>query len=251
MVSVLPSITEIICALGREELLVGVSDFCKYPPLAVNGKTKVGGCLNPGLENIMRLRPDVVFLGEMQSSAAKKLGDLRIKTVSVSQNNIEEIYSSIKTIGIELGAEKEADSLISLMRDTLNSGSSESTKKKVLFVVGRNPGTLQNVFTVGKSSFLYELIEKAGGKPLFGNMKGNYPKISVEEIIRRSPDIIIETSGMEQAPGQKKTWERLEGVPAVKSGNVFFVNKKFITIPGPRITKTFHILRSIIINAES
>ncbi len=248
IVSLLPSLTETLCALEYEDSIVGRSNYCSYPPEKVSKIASMGDCINPNLEQIIRLKPSVVLLGSMQEDLSKKLKSFGIKSEIFKISDIKDIYSAIKRIGDIINRPKKADSLVLYISGKLDSISNLNTgkKKPVLFVVGRNSGTLSGVVTVNKKGFLSELLEISGGETIFPDLKLTWAKVSVEEIIRRNPHYIMEPSGMGNPQNAFKAWSELKTTYAAKHNNIHILNGDHFFIPGPRIVKTAEELSYIL-----
>jgi len=248
IVSLLPSITEDLFALGLGDRVCGVSTFCRFPPEAL-AKPRVGDCVNPNLEAIARLRPGIVILGDMQTEALSKFKSLGIPVVEFRQSTVSDVLFTLRELGRLFQREKKADSLAAFILgrlDSLRVLNAGASPKPVLFVVGRNPGALSNIFTVNKESFLNELLEIAGGVSVFSDAKMIWAKVSAEEIIRRNPGYIIETSTMGHEDDPLKAWSSLPNIEAVKQGRVFMLPEDYIFIPGPRIVETAEKLAEIL-----
>jgi iron complex transport system substrate-binding protein len=249
IVSLLPSLTETACALGLENRLVGISDHCTYPPEVVERIQRVGDCIHPSIETILNLKPGHVLLGDAQTEAERKLKGFGLKTVKFSQASLSEIYHAIREMGSIFSKREKADSLVNYIQQTLKSIEQENAhreKKQVLMVVGRNPGTLKNIFTVNKNGFLAELLDAAGGYSIFNDVEMTWAKVSVEEIIRRDPHYIIETAQMGNAGDAQGVWQRLGSITAVKNGRIFTLTEDYIFIPGPRVVLTAQKLSKVL-----
>lgn len=248
IVSLLPSITEDLYALGLGDRVCAVSQYCKYPPQAL-AKPKAGDCINPNLEAVVRLRPEVVIIGDMQTEAEAKFSAFGIKAMKFRQSTLSDLYSTLAELGKAFDRQREADSLISHIRgrlDSLRVVCAPARKKKVLFIVGRNPGTLSNIFTVNHESFLDELLQIAGGVSIFSDAGLMWAKVSTEEILRRDPEYIIETSTMGHQDDPLKVWAALPSISAVKEGRISMLSDDYIFIPGPRVVETAEKLADIL-----
>jgi iron complex transport system substrate-binding protein len=249
IVSLLPSLTETVCALGLANRLAGVSQYCRYPPEVVSKKTRVGDCVRPNLETILKLRPGVVLMGNMQEELEQRFKALGIRTCMFRQSSLEDIYASITTLGTLFGRERAADSLVRSIRtglETVAARNRNDVPKRVLFVVGRNPGTLTNIFTVNRDGFLAQLLAAAGGQSIFSDIGRIWAKVSVEEIIRRDPEYIIETALMGNPDDACSAWRRLDNLTAVRKGRVYTLHEDFIFTPGPRVVRTAERISGIL-----
>ncbi len=247
-----PSVTEIVFALGSGKRVVGVSDFTFYPPEAKN-MTSIGGMINPNKERIIHLQPDLIIFQGKHESLTRFSQQNGIPFFSVPIDSLQDIILAIHTIGTKLGAEARATELSHTLQTDLQALRSKTEglpTPKVFLTLGHTPGDLSGLMTTGPGTFLHELVELAGGQNLFSDASGLYPQISKEALIMRQPDIIIEVfaEGI-TAKNQsllRKDWERLSDMPAVKTGNIYFITDDFLLIPGMRVIQTAKKLIEII-----
>jgi iron complex transport system substrate-binding protein len=234
VVSLAPSITEIIFALGEEDKLVGVDQYSNYPPklleLEKNGYIEVvGGFTNPSYEKIVSLKPDVVFtVSGVQLQVAHRLRTLGLNVVVLGSKDMNQVVGSIITIGKVLGADDKAAKLAAnVTRDLENLASISSrinTTPKVAVIVWNNP-----IFVAGKESFINSLIEMAGGINAFYNYTQSYPMIGPEDLVAANPDVIIFTEGSgvsnyTQAIQWLKSLPGGNSLTAVKTGSVYVLH---------------------------
>jgi iron complex transport system substrate-binding protein len=254
VVSLSPNLTEIACAIGARDLLVGRSDFCDYPE-SVLELPAVGGYTNPSLEKIVSLKPDLVLLTEAEKPVADRLKPLDIRALVVPNETIADILSSIDRLGEALDRRNEAEALRNKITSALERARNETShaeKPKVLMIADRAAGTLSGAFAVGKGNFLNELIEICGGENVYGDSPVPYPIISREYLIGVGPEVIIESApdlgdDPQKIAARRADWEReMPMLPAVKNGRVYVITEKFLTIPGPRIVLALEKLKGII-----
>ena len=243
IVSGLPSITEILFALDLDDAVVGVTTFCTYPPETAR-VAKIGGMLNPDIERVMALGPDLVILQDTQRALRDKYGELGIKTLSVpGRASIADTYESIRVIGAAAGCEKEATRLVSEIRaafDTIRKRTAGRKPVSALLVIGHEPGALREIYAATAGSFHGELLAIAGGRNCVAESSIPYPRVSKEEILRVSPEVIIvlcpDTENPEEAVAkEKKLWEELPYIDAVKQGRIHCVHGDHLLVPGPRM----------------
>ncbi len=236
IVSLSPAMTEILFALGSGNNIVGVTTFCNYPE-AAKRIYKIGDFSNPSVERIVGLKPDLVILNLPEQMRIKKqLEKLQINIFVSSPTSLEEIYKEIIEIGKIVKKEHNADSLVNHMR--MNIKLIESMKRKSVYIeLSPRP-----IVTIGKKSYLNELLELAGGRNIFADLDKDYPIVSQEEIIRRNPDIIIllHPENIEQRTG----WRT---IAAIKNKKVYTdIDEDYLMRPAPRIVKGFKELKRII-----
>jgi len=252
IVSVAPSITEILFALGAGDQVVGDTTYCNFPE-AAKAKPKVGGYTTPSLEAILALRPDQVIMMKNRPDVAQKLRQTGIDVVELQPENLAGIYESIQVIAEKIGVPARGQALIQSIRKQLDglSAGPAGPKPKVLFIVGRTPGTVADLIGVGRGSYLNDLIGLAGGESVLADTFVPYPKISMEEIIRRNPDVIIDMGHSEmvsqsQKQAVKQLWKKYPFLRAVQRDAVFPISADYFVTPGPRVVQAVRDIRKMI-----
>jgi iron complex transport system substrate-binding protein len=243
IVSTAPSITELLYALGLGDRVAGVTRFCRYPPEAQK-KPKIGDYVNPNLEAIAALKPDLVIIQTNPARLAERLGALHLRVLEINQENISALFQSIRIVGNATGRSAAAEKLAALIRsqlDGIHQRVAALPPVRMMFVVSRSPNRLDGLVVVGKASYLNEVIQLAGGENVFRDAVASYPEVSLEEVIARNPEVVIDTGDMGD-PGEKQharqviaLWQRARAVAAVRNNRVFPVTADFYTIPGPRV----------------
>jgi iron complex transport system substrate-binding protein len=245
IVSTTPSITELLYALGLGDRVVGVTRFCRYPPEAQQ-KPKIGDYINPNLEAIAALRPDLVIIQTNPVRLAEKLASVRLRSVEVNQENIEAIYNSIRVIGEATETAPRAAALIDSIRkglDEVRTRAATLPRVRMMFVVGRSPNRLDGLIVAGRASYLNEVIDLAGGQNIFRDAVAAYPAVSLEQVIARRPEIIIDMGDMSDTVGVsddhkravERLWTQSSTATAIKPRRVFAVASDIFVVPGPRV----------------
>jgi iron complex transport system substrate-binding protein len=255
IVSTSPSITESLFALGLSARVVGVSNFCRYPAAALT-LPKVGTYLRPDTEVIARLRPDLVLLTAGPHQAERQLTSLGLRAVTLELGSLDRIYSTIQAIGDAADARPRADALVADLRnalDRIHQAVAARPRKKVLVIVGRRTGMLSDLVAVSSRSYLGELIDVAGGiNVLAGDRLPEYPRISLETVIRLAPDVVVDAADMGDTPASRKRrqpeteamWRREDSVAAVRANAVHIVTSDAFLTPGPRVVEVAETLAS-------
>ncbi|MBL8229370.1 MAG: ABC transporter substrate-binding protein [Bryobacterales bacterium] len=248
IVSTTPSITETLFALGLGSRVVGVSTFCRYPP--ETGKIqKIGTFLQPNAEVILSLRPSLVIIQRNPISLGDRLKAMGLPVVEVNPaETADGVYSSIRTIASACGVPAKGESLIASLANQLRhlrtkAGSLKPVK--VAFVVGRTPGTLDGIFVAAKDSYLVELLTIAGGQNVFADSPAAYPKVTIEELLARSPDVILDMGDSthigsiteEHRKSVVRLWQRYPMLSAVRNHRVLPVADDRFVVPGPRVAE--------------
>ncbi len=244
IVSTAPSITEMIYALRADELLVGVTSYCDYPPEA-QSKTIIGDFASPNVETVLKLRPDLVVVLSDRDDVLNKLSPFHVPTLVLRQETLDDVFQSLRTLGAAIGRAEQAELLSRSLADQLSRIASSAEAKihpSVFFVVSRDVGALTGLYSVGKGSYIDQLIEIAGGKNVLGPLSAAYPKVSVEEVLARNPDIIVDMShgggtSPEQIQRVKSIWSALDTVSAVRNNRVYVLDSDVFIVPGPRVVE--------------
>jgi iron complex transport system substrate-binding protein len=258
IVSTSPSITEALFALGLGPHVVGVSNYCEYPP-QVKDLPKVGTYLRPDAERIARLKPDLVIVHKLSNELTNRLTALHIAYAEVGRaGGLPDAYEEIRQIGEVAGAKEPAEKLIASMHARLDEIRAQTAGKKkpsVMFVIGRDPGTLTNLIVVGRDNFLNELIKVAGGVNVIAEQSSQpYPHISLETILRNQPDVLIDMGDMGNGPEERERkakenralWDALPNLSAVKQGHVYCLTSTAFVVPGPRSVEAAEILFALV-----
>lgn len=251
IVSLSPNLTHIIYALGALDKVVGVTIFSDFPPEA-SKLPKVGGWVNPNYEAIVALKPDLVVLMKDQDTIfGQKIRNLGLKTlVTDSNNSVEDILDTINLMGKLLGKEAEAKKLTASMQSSLDEIRQRTDglpKKNLLLVVGRNPGTMEDIYVIGRDNYINELIELAGGENVVQNKRLSI-KITKEALLTYDPDVIIEINH-EQVDKEKEileTWSSLSESRAVKNGQVYILPSTVLLHPSQTIVEGTRVLADIL-----
>ena len=235
IVSLAPSLTETLFALGLDSSVVGVTDFCTYPPRATK-LPHVGGLINPNLERIVSLKPDLVVMtvqGNTRSDFEKieKLG----LTVFVSNpGNVEGVFRTIRGIGILTRTTVRADSLINRLqrrRAELERRAAESPPVSVLFLLSFRP-----LISASSGTYIDEIIRLANGVNIAAGSQVAYPVLNREEILASDPSWIITTSDVAHSPAQMRAaLSRFSALAAVREQRFIILDADLISRPGPRI----------------
>jgi iron complex transport system substrate-binding protein len=247
IVSAAPSITEILYALGLGDRIVGVTTFCNYPEEATR-KPKIGAFLNPNLEVVLSLKPDLFITGPGQSPSGHRLAAAGIEVLEVAHDTLPGIHQAIETIAKAAGVPDRAAALNRRIREDLEAIRKDTASRNptpVAFIVGRTPGRLEGLVAVGRASYLNEVLEIAGGRNVFRDALSAYPKVNLEEMLARNPAVVIDMGEMAKTAGvtgqQKRAvvelWKRLPNLEAVKQNRVHAIASDVFVVPGPRVAQ--------------
>lgn len=249
IVSLGPNITESVFALGLGDRLVGVSSFSTYP-LQARSLPQLGGYLNPNLERLRVLRPDLVLVQYEPEKVARFCQKQGIRLVRVRMDSLSTIYEGLTVLGRALGVPERAGRLCATIQEELTgvaASVSAYPRQRVFVCLGRAPDTLSGLFTAGGSSFLTEVMKIAGGDNIFADVNQPYPQVSKESLVKRAPEVILELRPGEQIDADrarriKADWQALRGLPAVDAGRVHLLTQDYLLIPGPRVGAVARLL---------
>lgn len=247
IVSVAPNVTEILFSLGLGTRVVGVSTYCQFPPEAQK-KEKIGGYINPSLEKIIALRPDLVIgaaEGDLKNFV-DRLAGLGISVYIINPENVSGVIRSIENIGAVTFTVRGAQQMARTMRveiETLRKRIQGRPHPRVLHVLSLDP-----LISAGKGTFVDDLIRLAGGQNIAEKATARYPRFSMEEIIRQDPQIIILSSMRSQDPmaAERKWWHRWENISAVRLGRIYVLDADLIHRPSPRIVQGLEKMARVI-----
>ncbi len=237
IVSLSPAMTEILFSLGAQDKIAGVTTFCDFPAQAQE-LTKVGDFSNPSLERIIGLKPDLVIVNLPEQARIKReLDRLGVAIFVSSPLSLSDIYGEIISLGVKLGLTEKADSLVEYMRKNIIEHTTPQRRKKVYVEISPKP-----IITIGKRTFLNELIHLAGATNIFEDLNKDYPVVNQETVITRNPDIIIVLHP--QAITRRTGWQ---DVNAIKNHHVYTdLNEDHLMRPGPRLVQGFEALVKIV-----
>ncbi len=247
IVSLAPSITEIIYGLGQEHRLAGVTRFSDFPPKAAK-LPKVGSFVQLDLERIVALKPDLCIATKDGNPRAvvERLESFQIPVYVVNPRDLDSVMETVVEIGALLNAGKKAKTLVQHMRSRIQQVkclvAKASNKPRVFYQVGIFP-----IVSAGSDTFIHELILLAGGKNLAAGLTA-YPRFSREQVLALSPEVFIITS---MARGEvfervKKEWSRWTGIPAVRNQRIFLVDSSLFDRPTPRLLDGLELLVRLI-----
>jgi iron complex transport system substrate-binding protein len=234
--SLAPNITEILFSLGLDQEIVGVSIHCNFPEKAKT-KVRVGSYISLDYEKITSVKPDLIIATGVGNTRdmVDRLEQLGFSSYVIYPKNFEDILKSILHVGQLVDREKEARAIVEGMKKRSQKVielTRDLPRPKVFIQIGDAP-----MVTVGKGSFTDDLIRLAGGENIAGKEKEMYPRFGNEEILKRSPEVIVISSMKPNGDYQKifQGWNRWKTLPAVKNGRVHIINSDLIDRPSPRM----------------
>jgi iron complex transport system substrate-binding protein len=240
IISMAPSNTEILFAIGAADQVIAVDSDSDYPA-AAKGKASVGSALGASVERIVAFNPDLVLLWDASAGELRnQLARLGITVAVFSPQALADVYETITKIGMLTGAEQGANALVNRMKQQAdqvrNTVAKATTRPLVLYEVWYDP-----LYTAGPGSLMDELINLAGGRNLAADAPGAWPAISMETAVTRNPDVILTPfSPSESITGrQAALWA---SVNAVKNKRIVQIDQNIVSRPGPRITEALELI---------
>jgi iron complex transport system substrate-binding protein len=274
IVSLSPSSTEILFAVGAGPKVVGVTDYCNYPyslkaRIEADELTRVGGYWNPSIETIVELKPELVLVStakckvktneckvnckrrcEITVQVAAQLTSLGLNVLTLGPHSMNDVLDDILLVGRASGNTAKASNLVEKLRQRIDSvikkSKAASRRPKVYFEVWNDP-----YMSVSSGTWIGDVINLAGGANIFGEAVSEWPIIDSEDIVKRNPDIIV----FPVIPGVPRFWGSFVDVKkrpgwkstnAVRNGNLYEVPRDFISRPGPRLVEALEMLEKMI-----
>jgi iron complex transport system substrate-binding protein len=237
VVSLAPSITETLFALGLGDRVAGVTDYCDYPAAALT-RPKVGGIINPSVEAIVALQPDLVLVGRETNrrETVEALDRLRVPVYVLNAERLEDVFRMVRDVADLAGVAPRGERLargLERRSARVERLVSREAPVRVFFLVGLNP-----VVTVGRSSFLDDLVRRAGGQSISNASAQPWPRFSVEEILRDDPQFLLVARSPGFAPRREDLlrWPGWSELKAVHDDHIIYLPSE-VERPGPRLVE--------------
>jgi iron complex transport system substrate-binding protein len=244
IVSLVPALTEMLFAVGAGPQVVGVSSFDHYPP-EVLSRPRVGALLDPDVERILGLRPDLVVVYGSQSDLERQMRRAEIPVYSYRHGDLEHVTDTLRELGARVGHASDAERVAAAIDQRLHRVRMRVAglpRPRVLLVFGREPGSLRNIYASGGYGFLQDMLTLAGGQNVFGDVKKESVQATSELILARKPDVILEVrpsppDGTNETAGPDSAWATLSSVPAVRLKRITILTGDQFVVPGPRVAE--------------
>jgi iron complex transport system substrate-binding protein len=247
IISVIPAVTEMLFAIGAGPQVVAVGSFDRFPP-EIEKLPRVGALIDPDVERILSLRPDLVVIYGSQTDLRTQLERAQIPVYSYSHAGLADITVTIRTLGARVGRERPANDLAASIETRITTVTNRVAglrRPRTLIVFEREAMALRGIYASGGIGFIHDMVEAAGGTNLFADMKRQAVQATTELILSRRPDVIFDLRG-EESSSEAKTqetavWQALRSVPAVRSGRVYFIADQRTVVPGPRVAEAVEL----------
>lgn len=236
--SLVPAVTEMLFAIGAGPQVVGVSSYDAVPA-DVEALPKVGALLDPDLERILGLKPDLVVTYGSQDALEQQLAQAGIAAYSYRHGGIGDLLQTMQDLGDRTGHAEQARMAANLLRArflAVRARVEDQPRPRVMLVFGRERGSLRQILASGGTGFLHDLLDVAGAENVFADVPRENVQVSTELLLSTAPDVIVE---LRRAPtGHDEpdaAWQAVPSVPAVRDGRIIRVDGELFVVPGPRL----------------
>ena len=253
IVSLVPAVTEMLFAIGAGNEVVGVSSYDRFPPETAT-RPKVGALVDPDFERILSLKPDLVVVYGSQFDLIARLGSAKLPVFNYRHAGLADITATIRELGNRIGRPGEANTVAAgIERDiaAVRARVAGLARPRTAFVFGREPGTIRSVYVSGGVGFMHDMIESAGGDNAFKDVQRQSLQATTEILLARTLDVIVEAHPNdgwtpERVAQERRGWNALAAIPAVRSGRVYLLADDRLSIPGPRVAEAIAALADVL-----
>ena len=242
IVSLVPAVTEMLFAIGAGPQVIAVSSYDQDPP-EVRTLPRVGALLDPDVERILSLKPDLVVTYGSQSDLKQQLARASIAVFDYRHAGLADITQTIRRLGNATGHAARAEETATGIERALTrirERTATGRRPRALLVFGRERGALRNIYASGGRGFLHDMLVAAGGVNVFADVDRESIQATTELVLARAPDVILEVRSAdigspEEAAREARSWAPLASVPAVRDQRVVVLTGQGLTVPGPRV----------------
>ena len=248
IVSLIPAVTEILFAIGAGPQVVAVSSFDTYPPEA-RRLPRIGALLDPNVEKILSLHPDLVAVFSSQTAVRQQLERAHIPVYVYTHSGLADVLTTIRDLGTRVGREKTADDLarrIHARLDSVRRRVAGRGRPRTLIVFDREKLALRGIYASGGVGFIHDMVTVAGADNVFADVEKQAVQATVELILSRRPDVVLELRAdpMDASARQREigTWRALSSLPAVRNSRVYLLDRQITVVPGPRVADAIELI---------
>ena len=248
IVSLIPAVTEMLFAIGAGPRVVAVGSFDSNPP-EVTRLQRVGALLDPDLEKILSLRPDLVVIYGSQTDLQAQLERAKIPIYRYSHAGLADVTTTIRQLGTRVGSETAAVRLATDIEARIAATRARvagSSRPTTLIVFEREARSLRGIYASGGIGFIHDMVSAAGGDNVFGDVKRQAVQATTELILSRRPDVVLELRADPLTPDARRretdVWQALPGLPAVRARRVYLLDDARTVIPGPRVAEAIELI---------
>jgi iron complex transport system substrate-binding protein len=245
IISLVPSATEMLYAMGAGPRVAAVSSYDRFPP-EVKRLPRVGALVDPDVERILSLRPDLVVAYASQTDLLAQLKRANVPVFVYRHGALADITAGMHDLGARIGMPAEAGRAAAGIErglEEVRASVAGKPRPRTLLVIGREPQSLRGISVSGGFGFLHDLLDVAGGDNVFGDVRRESMMVATETILAKQPDVVLElhysdNASREAEARERDAWKLLPGVPAVRNGRVHLLYGGELVVPGPRVVLT-------------
>lgn len=253
IVSLVPALTEMLFAIGAGPQVIAVSSY-DDEPADVRRLPRVGALLDPDVERILSLRPDLVVTYGSQSDLQAQLTRAAVPFYDYRHGGLDTVTATLRDLGGRTGHRAGADRVagdIERRLAAVRRRTAGRPRPRTLLVFGRERGALRNIYASGGRGFLHEMLVAAGGDNVFADVDREAVQATTELILARAPDVILEVRSADittdaEAAAEARSWQPLASVPAVRDGRVIVLTGRGLTVPGPRVAEVVERIERVL-----
>jgi iron complex transport system substrate-binding protein len=248
IVSLIPAVTEMLFAIGAGPQVVAVGSFDTYPP-DVQKLPRVGALIDPDVERILSLHPDLVVVFATQTKLREQLARAKIPMYVYNHAGLADVFTTIRDVGARVEHEKAAADLARSLEariDAVRKRVAGRARPRTLIVFDREKLALRGIYASGGIGFIHDMVEAAGGGNVFADVKQQAVQATTELILARRPAVVLELRGdaIDVAARAREiaVWNALSSLPAVRDGRVYYVDRQMTVVPGPRVAEAVELI---------
>jgi iron complex transport system substrate-binding protein len=253
IISLVPAVTEMLFAIGAGDQVIGVSSYDRYPD-AVKTRERVGALIDPDIERILSLRPDLVVVYGTQAELIPRLARASVPMFHYEHAGLADITQTIRRLGETIGRAPEATTLADTMEREIAAIRLDVARRprpRTALIIGREPGGLRGMYASAGIGFLHDMLEAAGGTDVFADVGRQSVQVSAEMLIARAPDVIIEMHPPEgwtpeRIARETELYRAYPSIPAVRNDRVYIFANPVLLVPGPRVVEGIRMLADTI-----
>jgi ABC-type Fe3+-hydroxamate transport system substrate-binding protein len=256
IVSLIPAVTEMLFAMGAGSQVAAVSSFDHFPP-EVEKLPRVGALVDPDLERILSLHPDLVVVYGSQTDLRTQLEHAGVPLYTYRHAGLGDVTQTIRALGRRVGRTDAASALarnIETRLAAVRARFAGRSRPRTLVVMGREARALRGIYASGGIGFIHDMLEAAGGTNVFADVRKEAVQATAELILSRKPDVILELRADPLSPDMLRqetdVWKSWASVPAVRNGHVYLITDERTVIPGPRVAEGVEVLASALDKAR-
>lgn len=236
--------------MGAGSRVIGVSNFDRYPPEAAT-RAKVGGLIDPDVERMISLKPDLVVVYGTQTDLRTQLERAKIPMFLYQHAGLADITTTIRELGDRVGSATEAEALADRIEAEIADVKTRVAgrpRPRTLLVFGRDAETLRGIYASGAVGFLHDMLEAAGGTNVFADVNRQSIQTTSELAVARAPEVILEIGVDTASTGGRnlRAWDSLPSIPAVRNKRIYELRGDGMMNPGPRISASVRRVAEVL-----